>query len=280
MAVVNTTTGAGLVQVAGAYTPEDYGSLVDVAVKAKSVAARTVTGFSTNRDRVVFPKYVGNPSVSFYNELDVIAESNVDTDEVPVTIHKTAGLVLISNELKSDSDPGVAELIGSGLANVIGRAIDGAYLGNTAAKAPNGLQSISYTAVDTGSALTNLDPFIEARYEAEVHGSKLTSWIVHPNVAKVLSKLKTASGSNQNLIQFVEDGITVAGLPVIVSDQVDNTTLFWGIPRDHVVLVNRLGTTVERFPAIDRDGTWVRAVARFGIGFLNEAGVVRGFNAP
>lgn len=280
MALTNATTGAGLVTTSPAFTPEDFGSLVDVAVKAKSVAALTASGFSTGRDKVVFPKYVADPSVAFYGELDTIAESNIDTDEVPVTIHKTAGLVLMSNELKDDSDPSVADLVGGGLANQIARAVDGAYLGNTAAKAPNGLQSISYTTVDTGSTLTNLDPFIEARYEAEVHGSKLTSWIVHPNVAKVLSKLKTASGSNQNLIQFVEDGITVAGLPVVVSDQVDNTTLFWGIPRDHVVLVSRLGTTVERFPAVEKDGTWVRAVARFGIGFLNQAGVVRGYNAP
>jgi HK97 family phage major capsid protein len=280
VALTNFTTGSGLVTTSPAFTPEDFGSLVDVAVKAKSVAARTVTGFATNKDRVVFPKYVGNPSVAFYGELDTIAESNIDTDEVPVTIHKTAGLVLLSNELRDDSDPAVADLVGSGLANVIGRAIDGAFLGNTAAKAPSGLQSISYTSVDTGATLTNLDPFIEARYEAEVHGSQLTSWIVHPEVAKVLSKMKVASGSNQNLIQFVEDGITVAGLPVVVSDQVDVTTLFWGVPRDHIVLVNRLGTTVERFPAVEKDGTYVRAVARFGIGFLNEAGVIRGYNAP
>ena len=280
MALTNITTGAGLVTTSPAFTPEDFGGLVDTAVKAKSIAARAVTGFGTNKDKVVFPKYVGNPSVGWYNELDVIAESDIDTDEVPVTIHKTAGLVLVSNELRDDSDPAVADLVGSGLANQIGRAIDGAFLGDTAAKAPAGLQSISYTTVDTGAAITNTDPFIEARYEAEAAGAKLTSWIVHPNVAKVLSQLKVQSGSNQNLIQFVEDGITVAGLPVIVSDQVDSSTLFWGIPRDHVVLVNRLGTTVERFPAVERDGTYVRAVARFGIGFLNEAGVVRGYNVP
>jgi hypothetical protein len=64
----------------------------------------------------------------------------------------------------------------------------------------------------------------------------------------------------------------VAGLPVLVSDQVDAATLFWGIPKSHVVLVMRKGTTVERFPAVHQDGTYVRAVARFGLAFLNEAG--------
>jgi hypothetical protein len=35
--------------------------------------------------------------------------------------------------------------------------------------------------------------------------------------------------------QPAEDGLVVAGLPVLVSDQVDAATLFWGIPKSHVV---------------------------------------------
>ena len=99
-------------------------------------------------------------------------------------------------------------------------------------------------------------------------------------MAEALSKLKIQSGSNQTLIQFVEDGITVAGLPVVVSDQVDGATKFWGVPQRHVVLVSRKGTTVEQFPAVDKDGTFIRAVARFGLGYLNPAGIVRGYDAP
>jgi HK97 family phage major capsid protein len=133
--------------------------------------------------------------------------------------------------------------------------------------------------VDTGASLTNLDPFVAARYAAKSHGSDLTSWIMSPAQAETLSKLKIASGSNQSLIQFVEDGITVAGLPVIVSDQVDADTKFWGIPQAHVVLVMRKGTRVEKFPNVQKDGIWVRAVSRLGIGFLNEPGVVRGYDA-
>lgn len=280
MALTNYTAGSGLVTTSPAFTPEEFGGLVDLAVKARSIAARTASPFSTNKDKVTFPVYAADPSVGWYSELDPIAESDIDTDEVSVDIFKTAGIVLMSNELRDDSDPAVAELVGAGLANKIARALDAAYLGDTAAKTPSGLLSADYTPVDTGTAITNLDPFVQARYAAEAVGSKLTSWIVSPAVAEALSKLKIASGSNQSLIQFVEDGITVAGLPVVVSDQVDGDTQFWGVPKDHVVLVNRLGTSVERFPAVERDGTYVRGVARFGIGFLNEAGVVRGYNAP
>ena len=65
--------------------------------------------------------------------------------------------------------------------------------------------------MDTGGSLTNLDAFVSARYAAQAEGSTLTSWIVRPAVAEALSKLKVETGSNQTLLQFVEDGITVAG---------------------------------------------------------------------
>ena len=140
------------------------------------------------------------------------------------------GLFLLSNELKDDSDPAVADLAGAALANQIARAIDAAYFGDTTTKGPSGLQSIEYTQVDTGASLTNLDPFVGGSYAALSAGSTLTNWIVRPAIAEALSKLKVASGSNQSLLQFVDDGIVVRGLPVLVSDQVDAYTRVLGYP--------------------------------------------------
>jgi hypothetical protein len=54
---------------------------------------------------------------------------------------------------------------------------------------------------------------------------------------------------------------------------------FSGVPQAHMMFVQRNGTTVERFPAVDKDGTRIRAVSRIGQAFLNEAGVVRGYDA-
>jgi hypothetical protein len=44
------------------------------------------------------------------------------------------------------------------------------------------------------------------------------------------------------------------------------------------MFVQRKGTTVERFPAVDQDGTYIRAISRLGLAFLNPAGVVRGYD--
>lgn len=138
--------------------------------------------------------------------------------------------------------------------------------------------SVAYSGAKTAASLTNLDPFVAARYAA-TNASDLISWIVSPAEAEALSKLKVASGSNPSLIQFVEDGITVGGLPVTVSEQVDAATKFWGIPKAHVVLVVRKGTCVKRFPNVQKDCQWVRAVSPLSIGLLNERGVVRGYDA-
>jgi len=45
------------------------------------------------------------------------------------------------------------------------------------------------------------------------------------------------------------------------------------------MFVQRKGTTVERFPALEKDGTWIRAVSRIGLAFLNEARGRKGYDA-
>ncbi|APA75237.1 phage major capsid protein [Mycobacterium avium subsp. hominissuis] len=264
---------------AQSWLPEDFGKMLDLVVQAKSVAALASTLFPTNKQKVAFPLWVADPAVGWYNELDEITAADGDTDEVEVTPSKTAGLTLVSNELADDSDPAVANQIASALANQIAHAIDAAYFANTTAKGPNGLLSLASTAVDPGTSVANLDAFVSARYAAEAHGAKLTHWLLSPAVAETLSKLKIQSGSNQSLIQFVEDGITVAGLPVITSTHVDADTVAWGVDKTQQRYVLRSGTTVERFDSVTNDGLYIRAISRIGVGFLNPAGVVRLYHA-
>lgn len=262
-----------------AFSPQDYGKLVDLAVKAQSIAARSATYVATDKEAIVFPKWTADPVVAWYAELAELTPTDGTTSGVTVTPKKVAGIHRESLEIFEDSDPTTGALIGKGLANSAALGLDAAYLGNTTEDGPSGLLSTAYTTVDTGASMANLDPFISARFAAEAAGSELTHWIVKPAVAEALSKLKTATGSNQTLIQFVSDGITIAGLPVLRSNQIDADTLFWGIPKEHVVLVVRKGTTVEKFPAVYNVGVDIRVHARYGIGFLNPAGVVRGYNA-
>lgn len=268
MSMIRSSQGAS-------WLPEDFGSALDIVVQAKSVAANASTVFSTSREKVGFPLWVADPSVAWYSELSQLSLTDGSTSEVVVTPTKTAGFTVLSNELVADSDPSVAAQVAQGLANQIAQAIDTAYFSNTTSNGPNGLLSLAATTVDSGSSVTNLDPFIAARYKAELNGAKLTHFLVNPSVAQTISQLKTASGYNTSLLSFVDDGVQIAGIPVITSIHVDAATTAWGVDASQQRYVLRQGTSVETFPYIDHDGTYVRAISRIGFGFLNPAGVIR-----
>ena len=136
---------------------------------------------------------------------------------------------------------------------------------------------LDHSVVDTGASVANLDPFIAARFRAQTVGAELTSWVMSPATAETLRKLKVQTGSNQTLLQFVNDGLVVAGLPVFVSPHVDAATVAWGIPKERVVTVLRKGTEVVRSKdaGFYNDAVDIRAIARFGFAFLQPAAVVR-----
>jgi HK97 family phage major capsid protein len=261
---------------ADAWLPLALGKLLDLEVQAKSVAAKASTVFPTNREKAAFPLWVSDPAVAFYNELDEITPADGDTDEVVVIPSKTAGLTLLSNELANDSDPSVATQVAVGLARQIAEAWDTAFFANTSVKGPNGLLSLAYTQVSAGGSVSNLDVFIDGRFAAEAHGAQVSAWLMRPDTAKLLTKLKTDSSvSNVSLLQFVEDGLTIAGVPVLTSTHVDADTVAWGVDSTQLRYVNRQTTEVRRFDSVTNDGQHVRGVSRVGFGFLNPAGVVR-----
>jgi hypothetical protein len=52
---------------ADAFTPEDFGVLVNLAVQAKSIAASSATVFGTDKVKVNFPLWESDPAVGWYN---------------------------------------------------------------------------------------------------------------------------------------------------------------------------------------------------------------------
>ena len=245
---------------ADAWTPADFGSLVNLAVQSKSVAFQAATIHQTDKVKVNFPLWVSDPTVAWYNELDTITATDGTTGEVVCTPAKTAGITRASSELADDTDPAIADQIGAALANQIAEAVDKAC---------------------PIASVANLDPFIAARFRAQTVGAELTSWVMSPATAESLSKLKIQTGSNQTLLQFVDDGLVVAGLPVHVSPNVDAATLAWGIPKERVVTVLRKGTEVVRSKdaGFYNDAVDIRAIARVGFAFLQPAAVVRLYDA-
>lgn len=267
--------------------PEDYGKLVDLVIAEKSVAFQAGTVIATQNETIRFPMLKADPAVGWYAENTQISLTDPTTDELVVTPKAVKGLTQISTEAAEDSNPpAVADQVGRGLARNIAKKIDAAFFGNTVTNGPpSGLLSLAgVNVVDTGTVtLTSLDPFHEAKAAALADGAELSVFILAPpDVALTLSKAKTATGANTGLLDVngVGDGVTLAGVPVLVSTDVAAGNA-WGLDGSQVMVVQRTGTKVIRSidAAFDYDAVQVRATARVGFGFANPAGVVRLYDA-
>ncbi|MDX1879629.1 phage major capsid protein [Mycolicibacterium sp. 141076] len=276
MAVTNSALQQG-------WTPEQYGQLIDTVLAEESIAFKAATVVQTSNEKIRFPMLTADPATGWYAENTQIALTDPATNELVITPSKVAGLTQISNEAASDTTPGVAEQTGKSLARSVAKKVDAAFFANTTVNGPNGLLSLTgINTVDTSvTPLTSLDPFHEAKYAALADGAHLTHFILSQDVALALAKAKQADGWNTGLLDNVGDGITLAGVPVLVSVSVPAGNA-WGVDASQIFLAQRTGTTVvmSQDAAFSYDAVQVRATARVSWGFANPAGVVRIYDAP
>ncbi|WP_145012981.1 phage major capsid protein [Mycobacterium marseillense] len=267
---------------AQAWTPEDYGKLIDTVIAAKSIAFQAGTVISTSSESFRTPMLTADPSVGWYAENTQISLTDPETNELVVTPKKVAGLTQISNEAAADTNPAVADQVGQSLGRAVAKKVDAAFFASTTTNGPSGILSLTgINVVDTSTVtLTSLDPFHEAKTAALADGAVLSHFILAPDVALTLAKAKQQTDSNMGLLASVGDGITLAGVPVLVSTDVAAGNA-WGVDAAQILVVQRTGTTVVRSTeaAFDYDAVQVRATARVGFGFANPAGVVRLYDA-
>ena len=133
--------------------------------------------------------------------------------------------------------------------------------------------------MDTGASITNEDPFIDAIFAAEAVGANIDRWIMHPDTAKVLSKLKKGTGSNERLLERTTDGAFIAGIKVLTDPAVDADTKAWGIDSTRLKIMLRQGTEMRLFDVPRQDAIDVRGIARVGFAFLHPESVVRLYDA-
>lgn len=265
-----------------AWTPEDYGQLIDLVIAEKSIAFQAGTVIQTANESIRFPMIAADPAVGWYAENTQISLTDPDTDELVITPKAVKGLTQISNEAAADSNPAVADQVGRSLARSIAKKVDSAFFGNTVTNGPSGILSLTgVNVVDTGTVtMDSLDPFHEAKAAALADGATITVFVLAPDVALTLAKAKQADNSNMGLLDNVGDGVTLAGVPVLVSTDVAAGNA-WGLDAAQILVVQRTGTTVTSSTeaAFDYDAVQVRATARIGFGFANPAGVVRLYDA-
>ena len=70
------------------------------------------------------PRVTADPAAAWTAEGAEIAVTDATLDEIVVTPKKLAGLVVVSNELASDSSPAALGVVGDGLVRDLRRKID------------------------------------------------------------------------------------------------------------------------------------------------------------
>lgn len=264
---------------ADAWTPEDFGKVLNKAIQARSTAFLAGTTFGTKKVRAVFPLWNSDPSAAWLDELELIVPTDGSTDMVVCTPSKVGGITTLSNEIKNDTDPEIADAASAGLANDIAKKIDAAFLANTTLKANSGLLSLTTSVVDTGASITNEDPFIDALFAAEAVDANIDRWVMHPDTAKALSKIKKGTGSNERLLERTTEGTFIAGVRVLTNPNVDANTKAWGVDSTRVKIVLRQGTEMQMFDVPRQDAVDIRGIARVGFAFLHPLSVVRLYDA-
>lgn len=83
---------------AAAWTPEDYGALVDRVVDATSVAFTAGTVIDTQLQSIRIPILAADPSTGWYAENTPITLTDPTTTEIEIKPTKVAGLTQASNE--------------------------------------------------------------------------------------------------------------------------------------------------------------------------------------
>jgi HK97 family phage major capsid protein len=230
------------------------------------------------------PRVTADPTAAWTAEGAEIAASDPTLDEIDIVPKKLAGLVVISNELATDSSPAALQVVGSGLVRDLARKVDQAFFGSTVSNGPSGLLSITPTAVDAGDDWVDLDAFEEAKSVAEQHNTMIDTFVANPATALKIATLKETTTSAKSLLAphpTQPASRTVAGVPLLTSPTIGND-IVWALPKSRLIIALRQGTTVttDSSAYFSSDRTAVRAVLRVSWGFADPAAVAKITTTP
>jgi HK97 family phage major capsid protein len=269
-------------------SPTEVSTRLFDRLRSASVVLRSgVSVLSTENDSVSYPKLTADVNPSWYAEGATITAGDPTLSSDTITPQKVAHLVELTNEVASDSEPSVLEVIRSHLLTMLGLKIDiGLIEGNGTPPNPLGLANVGGVQnIDTlganGATPTNLDPWADAINALEGVNASARAILMHPRTLATLRKLKktlTAGNSIEPLLAepTEELPLRIFGVPVYVSSQMSitetrgtstDTSSSYVFDTSRVFVVRRQAETVETDASrlFNQDKTEVRAKARLNL---------------
>lgn len=234
------------------------------------------------------PRIANGVTAGFVAEGSQISDGDVAFDEVtllPSTLKGLKVLVKLSNELIRTSVVGLESVLQTRLVTDVAHALDAALWDGTGAT--NTVKGIlRQTGIATGALdLTDADSLIDGWATAMANKVSPTHWVMTSASFSAIRKLKTATDSNQYLIDptTIQDGTSLRlfGLPVVITDNIANTGTAPGKAR--VALVDMSKVVVARDVDAEvkiLDQTWgdydsigIRVVSRWDTALLQAKAV-------
>lgn len=252
--------------------------LVETSILFNPAVSRTVI---TGNRQIRFPRITRHATAAWVAEGAEIPATDIAVGDEVIVPSKVAALSDLTRESAEDSDPAAQELLGQSMIRGIRERLDNSFLNSKNAPSlskpePTGLAGLT-GATEATLDLTDLDSFVAAAYSIARLGGTATAYIVAPEDALTIATLKTATGSNQPLIEQNQPGVThVNGLPLIVAPQLTTGTAY-AVDNSAVIAVVRRDATVETSdaPHWSSDRISVRTTMRAAWGFADPACVVR-----
>jgi len=290
--LANGTPGAGR-----AFTPQEAASYFIDRLHAASVGlASGFTVVRTDRREVAIPRLTADSGAKWAIEGEDLLTSDMVSDTLVATPRKLAALNILSNEVRMDSVPAILNAVGQSMVRALALKLDlGIFEGSGTAPEIRGLKNTSgigsISMGTNGGALSNLDAIADALGLLTANNASPSAIAMAPRSWQTLSKVKTATGSNQPVLTTggtMAEGITrsLFGVPVYLTSQLSvaetqgtasNASSIYVYDAAQIIAVIRNDATVEvdSSAAFRTDESLVRCILRADVVVPNPAAVVR-----
>ncbi len=278
---------------AASIAPTELSTHLFDRLRSSSVAlASGVTVIATDRHEVEFPALTADVSPSWVSEGTPITAGDPTFAVVTAVPRKLAHLVQCTNEVLSDSDPSVLDVVQSHLLTVLGLKLDlGVFEGSGVAPEITGLKNqagIGSVSMGTnGATISNLDPIADAIEKLEDANARPGAIVLAPRTWGQIRKLKDTQ--NRPLVNSgtTDTPASIYGVKVYVSSQLSVTetqgsaanqcSSIYVYDPSQVVLVRRQDAEIEvdRSRLFNSDQSEIRGKLRCDVVLPNPTACVR-----
>lgn len=248
--------------------------------------------FDTDGSPVRIPKLGAATDPDWYGENELIADEDVDFDEVtllPSTIKSVKTLTRFSNELARQSVVSLDAAIKDRLVTDVAAKLDAAFIAGTgnSGTTPTGILNYAGTQEITAVGAAGLDAVLDAWGLLLAANANIasTKWLMRPETFVALRKVKQGTGSNGYVLtpDPTQDGVfRLFGSQVIITNRIPVVGTTTKTTQAVLADFSQIAVARDQAPTVkildqtfgDYDQQAIRVTARYDAAPLNPEAVV------